>query len=164
MKTRRRGEGGKQAPCDLEPDAAGGTGDDDGYAAERGGFHGRRGRGGPLGYYRLGATSMDDVDAGRSWKVGRTDPGRLPRRLGRVDPGWLPWTAQTRWRFSFHGRADAVGQRERRRRQRERRCARRSRRLPWTRWRVSFHGRVDPLVGADSERETGRGRGRASPY
>jgi hypothetical protein len=29
-------EGRKQAPCDLEPDAAGGAGDDDGDAIERG--------------------------------------------------------------------------------------------------------------------------------
>jgi hypothetical protein len=49
------------------------------------------------GARRSGATSMDGADAACSWKVGRTDPRRLPWRLARSDPG------------GFHGRRGRGG-------------------------------------------------------
>jgi hypothetical protein len=88
---------------------------------------------------------MDGADAGRSWKV------------GRAEPGWLRWTAQTRWRFSFHGRADRLGS-ERDEAGRERWGRVDPGRLSWMRWRLSFHGRADRLGGTDSER-AGAGAG-----
>jgi hypothetical protein len=109
------------------------------------------------------AASMEG--SARSWKVGRTDQGRLPwtvRTWGVVGR----WGAQSRG--GFDGRRRRGGDspsmvertswaaRETGRGERDGGC--RSEAASWMRWRLSFHGRADPMVGADSERD-GAGSG-----